>query len=136
MGADVAIYASGFQPARIMHPFDAYRIWRDRFAEALDPEYYNIEYLDRLIAGDAQIRWNADAAIIFELKTFPGGKKVVHGIIAAGELDAIKALILLAEQWGRNRGCTAALIESRSGWERIMRDEGYKPFQISIAKDL
>ena len=120
-----------------MHDLQAYLHFRDRFAEAIDPGWYPVDHLDRLIAsGQGVIFHHPDAAIVVEIKIFPGGKCVLHGLVAAGDLPRIQALIRVAEQWGRSNGCTAALIESRPGWERVMRGEGYRPHQLSIVKDL
>lgn len=114
-----------------------YATWRARFQAAMDADYYPISHLDNLMGYDHAVMFcNEDAAIVTEIKTFPGGKRVVHGLVAAGDLDQIKALIVLAEQWGREQGCTAALIESRPGWAKLLKHDGYELFQVSIVKNL
>lgn len=114
-----------------------YLTFRDRFREAMDPAFFNIGHLDNLIASGAAFYFaNATAAIVVEIKDYPGGARVVCGLIAAGELEGIKTLIERAEDWGRANHCTHGMIESRPGWERLMKPSGYRPFQVSIVKDL
>ena len=115
-----------------------YRRFRPRFAKAMDPAFYPIEYLDGLIlSGRAQLWVGAHAAIVAEIRDYPGGARVVHGLVAAGRIGEIKAqLIPLAEAWGKAMGCTAAIVESRSGWLRALERQGYEPHQIALRKEL
>lgn len=120
-----------------MNDLHGYLAFRDQFREAMDPAFFTIEYLDNLItSGAAFLFASQDAAIVIEIKQFPGGARAVHGLVAAGNVPEIKKLIERAEEWGRINGCTYGLIESRPGWERLMKAEGYRPFQISIVKEL
>lgn len=121
----------------ILPDWAGYLAFRDHFAEAMDPQLYSIEYLDGLIlSGQARFWRSEDAAIIAEIKTFPTGARVVHGLIAAGNLEGIKTLIPLAEQWGREWGCIGGMIDSRPGWARAMKQDGYAPHQVALWKDL
>ena len=114
-----------------------YSQWRGAFAEALDPRLYNIEYLDARVAnGTAWFAGNDDAGIVVEIKYFPTGAMAVHGLVAAGDVEAIKALIRDAEAWGKAQGCIGGMISSRPAWAKIMKAEGYSMFQASIWKDL
>lgn len=114
-----------------------YAEFRERFAEAMDPAFYTIEYLDWLVhSGAAGLFFADNAAIVVEIKDFPGGARAVHGICAAGDLTEIVDLIVRAEAWGMGLGCTHGMIESRPGWARIMKSHGYAPHQISLVKEL
>lgn len=115
-----------------------YLDWRDRFAAAMDPRFYPISYLDSLILdGSAHVWATPDAAIVAEIKDFPSGLRAVHGLMAAGDREIIvNELIPLAEAWGREKHCEVALIDSREGWGRVMKEYGYAPFQAAIVKDL
>lgn len=108
--------------------------FRDRFAEAMDPRLYSIEWLDQKIwTGEYRLWANDDAAIIAAIKEYPTGAKAVHGMLAAGKLHAIVGLIAEAEEWGRGLGCIAAEISSREGWSRILPD--YAVHQVEIRKE-
>lgn len=115
-----------------------YLSFRDRFAEALDPRLYSLEYLDWLVVNGHGKFWSCGtAAIIAEIKTYPTGAKAVSGLIAAGDLnDIATVLIPLAEQWGRENGCIFGMIESRPGWAKRMKPHGYEVFQTSLIKEL
>lgn len=114
-----------------------YGLWRDRLLEGVDQLLYPAEWLDlRVSQGSARFWCNDEAAILAEIRLFPSGAREVHGMVAAGEIEAIKALIPLAEQWGRECGCIRAIISSHPSWSRIMRDEGYEPSQLMIVKEL
>jgi hypothetical protein len=115
-----------------------YRRFRPGFAEAMDPAFYPIEYLDALLlSGRARLWVGAQAAIVAEIRDYPGGARVVHGLVAAGRIEEIQGqLIPLAEAWGRAQGCSRAIVESRSGWMRALRAQGYEPHQVALRKDL
>lgn len=114
-----------------------YLRFRETFASAMNQRLYNIDYLDRLILSGRARFWRTDtAAIVAEIKIFPTGAKAVHGLIAAGDLEEIKSLILQAEQWGRDAGCIGGMIDSRPGWAKAMKSAGYAPHQLALWKDL
>jgi hypothetical protein len=113
----------------------SYPDWRERFLEAVDTGFYPAEWLDWLVGtGRARLWENDEAAILAEIRQYPSGAKEVHGVVAAGDLKAIVALIPLAEQWGREQGCVRAAIASRPEWVRVLKD--YEPSQLEIVKEL
>lgn len=114
-----------------------YLPWRPMLAEALDPRFHTIQYLDGLVwSGRARVFTNEHAAILAEIKVYPTGACDVHGLLAAGDLEAIVELIPQAEAWGREMGCIGGIIESRPGWQRVLKDQGYAPHQIAVRKEL
>jgi hypothetical protein len=115
-----------------------YPRFREAFAEAMDSRLYTIGYLDRLLlSGKAQIWFGEKAAIVTEIRPYPTGARVIHGVVAAGDLQEIaEILIPKAEQWGRSIGCAFASIESRPGWAKALRSAGYVPYQLAIMKEL
>lgn len=114
-----------------------YAAWRERFFEAIDETLYPREWLDRRVAsGRARFWGNEAGAIVAEIKVYPSGAREVHGLLAAGEIDAIRELIRCAEAWGRAKGCTRATISSHPAWARILREDGYLPSQLTILKTL
>ena len=115
----------------------SYADWRARFLEAVDESLYPAPFLDWLLDSGQARFWECDtAAIVAEIRQFPSGVLEVHGTVAAGELDGIKALIPLAEIWGKSFGATRASIASHPAWARLLRDEGYEMSQVTIVKVL
>ena len=114
-----------------------YERWRNGFAAALDPRFHSIAYLDSLVwFGRARLFANERAALLAEIKIYPTGARDVHVLVGAGELDALVALEPDLAAWGRDLGCLGVLIESRSGWARVMKKRGYEPHQIAVRKEL
>lgn len=113
-----------------------YLAFRQRFADTLDERFHTIEWLDFMVSSGAYRFWrSANAAIIAEIKKFPTGARQLHGLLAAGELaEIVSELIPQAEQWGRERGCVLAVIESRPGWAKALQD--YEIHQVSVRKEL
>jgi len=114
----------------------AYLRHRDDFAQVMDPRLYTIEWLDlQLINGTYRLWASDNAAIIAGVKLYPTGAMDVEGIVAAGDAEEIvNILIPQAEQWGRENGCSGAIIESRPAWTRLLEPHGYQPHQIRIRK--
>lgn len=115
----------------------AYLRHRDEIAALLDPRLYSIEWLDREVATNSVgVMGDERGVIVFEIKHYPTGAMDVHGLVAAGELEAILGLIEQCENWARDHGCIGALIASRPGWARVLKSRGYEPHQVSVRKEL
>lgn len=112
--------------------------FRSQFLEVIDPRFYDIDWLERqILNGAAKLLISDDAAIIYEIRTYPTGAREVHGLLAAGNMESIvQELIPEAEQIGRDLGCITACIESREGWARALKPFGYEVYQVSIKKEL
>ena len=115
-----------------------YQRWREAFASAIDDRLHTIGHLDRLLfGGHAQAWFGENAAIVTEIRTYPTGARVIHGLVAAGDLAEIcDVLIPRAEGWARSIGCVLAVIESRPGWAKTLKAAGYEPHQLTVRKEL
>jgi len=114
--------------------WDAYWLWRDTFIDVIDQQYYPIEWLDGLLLADkAFFVFTDNAAAIYEIKNYPSGVKDVHGLVCAGDLcDIQNTLIPAAREHGRSLGCIGFLIESRPGWVKALKSDGFELFQASV----
>lgn len=125
-------YAGNFGPSVM-----SYLEWREEFAKALDPTFYTIHYLDSLVwAGRAFFFENGTAAAVAEIRAYPTSAKDVHGLVAAGDLTGIVDLIPEIEAWAKRMGCIGAIVESRPGWQKVLKQYGYQPHQIAVRKVL
>lgn len=114
-----------------------YKTHRDEIASLLDPRCHTIDWLDtQLLSGDALAFANATSVIIITVKAYPAGATELHGLVAAGELAGILALIDAAEEWGAKAGITFAVISSRPAWSRVLKNKGYAVKRVELAKDL
>jgi hypothetical protein len=117
---------------------ERYAHFRPAFAEALDPRLYNIEHLDRILQERwATIFFSANGAIVAGIKTFPTGARALEIVIATGpQAELVDELYPQVETWGRQHGCSIAIIESRPGWAKVMKRQCFETFQVSIIKEL
>lgn len=110
---------------------------RNEIADLLDPRCHSIDWLDGELAADNALAFgNETAVIVVTVKQYPAGATELHGLVAAGDLGGILALIEQAEQWGQNAGLTFACIASRPGWARVLKPRGYSVNQVELRKDL
>jgi hypothetical protein len=112
--------------------------WRPAFAAAMDLRLYRPEWLDaQLASGQAQYWSSPNAAAVTEIRTYPTGACDVHGLIAAGDVDEVRDLIIpQLERWGRAIGAIGIVIESRAGWARVLKPSGFAAHQLAIRKEL
>jgi len=116
--------------------WDEYMRFRHMFADVLDPDYYPLEWLDGQIwSGKMRLFTTAESAIIVSIKTYPSGLQELVGEVAAGELrDIVSALIPQSIEWAKSLGCRVAEISSRPAWSRIMRNDGWDTYQVTLKK--
>ena len=115
-----------------------YAAWRPLLAEAIDPIYGGIAYLDYLIDGCGVAKfWCSDKAAIVTRFSYYPGCTIIEGLVAAGDLEEIvNVLIPQAEEFGRENGASFATISSREGWAKVLKKDGYEPHQVTLAKPL
>jgi hypothetical protein len=116
----------------------SYAKFRDMLAEANKPEFYPIHWLDRQVQiGMAVPIVGEQSAMVVGTRIYPGGARVGHIKAAAGDMDElITVLGPRAEEWGREHGCTIAMIEGRPGWSRTLKEHGWSAHQVALLKEL
>jgi len=122
----------------IVPDWAGYLRFRPAFEQAIDPALHSIGWLDgRVLAGEALFWRTERAAIVAEVRQYPTGNRDLHGLIAAGEVnDIAEILIPQAEAFARSIGCIGAVIESRPGWARRLKGQGYSIHQVALRKEL
>lgn len=115
-----------------------YLRFRDKIAEALNPHFHPIEFVDALIEQDiAKVFASAKAALLVHVRDYPGGARALEPLVAAGSVEAIAGpLRERAEEWARSVGCTHIIINSRPGWAGKLKKHGYVPHQLAVRKEL
>lgn len=116
----------------------SYARFRDQLATANRPDFYPIHWLDRQVETGMSVPIIGDkSAMVIGMRMYPGGARVGLIRAAAGDMDElIHVLGPRAEEWGRERGCTMALLEGRHGWDRALKQHGWKAHQVALLKDL
>jgi hypothetical protein len=115
-----------------------YERFRERLAEANPPEFYPLGWLDQQVLSGLAFPIIGDkSAMVVGLRLYPGGARVGHIKAAAGDMDElISELGPRASEWGREHGCTVAMIEGRHGWSRALRQHGWRHHSVTLLKDL
>lgn len=113
-----------------------YGKWRARLANANNPVFVPITYIDELLAdGLAQFWATADAAIVTHAVEWPGGAVTLKVIAAAGKkADITGELKDAAEGFARSIGCTHTMVEGRDGWRHALTD--YEHYQTVLVREL
>jgi hypothetical protein len=121
-----------------MNDYSGYLHWRPEFLKVIDQRLYPVVWIDSLVLSGAATFLQTDkAALLIEAKEYPSGARDVHALVAAGDLgDIVNVLRPAAEAWGVANGCVGALVESREGWARALREFGYAPWQATVRKEL
>ena len=86
--------------------------------------------------GQFQLWPGRDSAVVTEIIVYPQLKDL-HYFLAGGDLDELRLMRPLIEQWGKSIGCSRVSLAGRKGWERtFLKDEGYEPKWFILCKDL
>jgi len=86
--------------------------------------------------GQFQLWPGKNSAVITEIIVYPQLKDL-HYFLAGGDLDELRLMRPLIEQWGKGIGCSRVSLAGRKGWERtFLKDEGYEPKWFILCKDL
>lgn len=99
-------------------------------ALARDPEKHTIESVERDIEdGRALLLAAPNSAMVCHVSE----SKSLHIFLAGGNLDELRSGDPALEDVARTLGCDHITIMGRKGWERELRDLGYRPF---LAKEV
>jgi hypothetical protein len=89
-----------------------------------------------VLSGKYQLFPNHNSAIVTQIVVYPQLKNLQF-FLAGGNLDEIKRMRPVIEEWGKSMGCTRATLSGRKGWERtFLKDEGYEPRWYVLSKEL
>lgn len=113
-----------------------YSAWRERLADANDPEFWPIEAIDALLAdGTAQYWCDGRAALVTHIVEYPGGAVALEAIAGAGNMRGLTDSIAPAvEAWARDNGITHLKVAGRPGWERRLK--GWRIWQSILLKEV
>jgi hypothetical protein len=109
-------------------------MWLDWLRSGIE-DATEAELIEDLRAGRAQIWPGETAAMVTQVLDTPEGR-ALHVWVAGGALDGIMALKPGVEAWGRAMGCQFVSINSRPGWARLLRDDGFAPVGGELRKPL
>lgn len=113
-----------------------YAAWRDRLANANDPEFWPIEAIDALLArNEAQFWCDGESALVTTIRDYPGGARAIEAIAAAGNMASLVGQIAgEVERQAKQAGLTHMMVTGRPGWTRVFKD--WRHYQAVLLKDL
>lgn len=101
---------------------------------ALERDRYTLDdVLERLVAGDAQLWVEPDAAVVTEIGIYPR-RKVLRAWLATGTYEGIRRIEQAVIPWAKSYGCDAIEIIGRLGWRRRLKD--YRERAVTMTKDI
>lgn len=115
---------------------DLWAKWRPEIAKATG-DHQTIESIEAdLAAGRARLWATPLCCAVVEFHGYPGGALSCHIMWAAGSMAALKADLPKLEAGVKAAGCTEVLISGRAGWARVLQNDGYQPWSVTIRKEL
>lgn len=87
--------------------------------------------------GRYQFWPDADSVVVTEVLDYPQAK-VLHFLLAAGDLPTLERMFPAIEAWGETQGCRYAAATGRRGWERsfMTKHQGWKATHVVLSKEL
>jgi len=78
--------------------------------------------------------WPAQRGVaVTEIIVYPA-RKVLHVFLAAGEMEQLLDMIDAAAQWGRSQGCQSLTMTGRKGWQRVLKQSGWRERYITMER--
>lgn len=132
MGVEATLTLVPDAPSPEMAQFERCKAWLESGLE-----YSPLTMVDVLQAVQrGALFWPGKAcAMVTEIAAFGDGR-AISVLTAGGDMAELKQMALGVEAFGRLNGCTVALIEGRKGWERAMKEDGYRFQSVTLVKDL
>jgi hypothetical protein len=104
--------------------------------EALDGGFFSWADVVSAVQHNRAMLWpGRNSAILTEDTMYPTGR-VMQVWLAGGDITEILQMAPGIESAARLRGCTAVLVEGRSGWGKVLKAHGYEPWSVTLHKAL
>lgn len=114
---------------------DAYGLHREAIAGILDERKFPLWWVDQEVeAGRIAVIGNEAGCVGVQRREYPGGAVELHVMFAAGKLDACLSIWDGIE--AAATGFDLAGVESRSGWQKVLKSRGFRLDQVRLVKDL
>lgn len=92
---------------------------------------------DKVESGHLQLWPLPTSVVITEVLETPRAK-ILHFFLCGGNLEELRPVYNIIEEWGKSIGCTRASYIGRHGWQRtfLTREEGWTAPLTYFSKDL
>ncbi len=130
-------------PANLPHVINLVYPKIDAATEYSVGKYNGSDIVKKIASGNMQL-WviyeeetdKVQGICITEIAVFPQ-RKICRFLCATGDSsEEWIDLISVIEEWAETMGCDGFQAECRPGWERLLRDFGYKKSHVILNKEL
>lgn len=91
---------------------------------------------DLIDEGRLQLWPGERSAVVTEIVEYPRAKDL-HFFLAGGDMDEMRRMRPVIEQWGAAMGCTRVTLAGRRGWARsFLGGEGYQERWTVMVKEM
>lgn len=93
------------------------------------------DIVDALKCGAMQCFWNDSAIVVTEIASTPR-REFVNVVLSAGDLNSVLGLHDEIVSWARSKSYDFARVSVRPGFERLLKDKGWRSRQTVMELDL
>jgi hypothetical protein len=86
------------------------------------------------MAGEMQLWQGPRGAAVTLITDFPQ-KRVLHVLLAGGDMQQIIDFQESAAAWGKSHGCTQMTLSGRLGWQRALKNHGWRVSGVIMEHD-
>ncbi|MDD9727228.1 hypothetical protein PVV74_17340 [Roseovarius sp. SK2] len=97
---------------------------------------HDIEDIERAVAsGHMQLWLGERGALVTEIQSYPK-LKALHIFLAGGEMDQCLDFLPSIYVWAEMQGCGQVTLSGRTGWKRVLADDGWTQASIVMSRDI
>ena len=85
--------------------------------------------------GQASLWPMENSAFVTEIVRYPK-LTAINTWLAGGDMAELMTWRPFIEEWAKERGVNRVTLRAREGWERVLRDHGYRRLAVELIKDL
>jgi hypothetical protein len=94
---------------------------------------HTIEDVEIGLVKGIYVFWPASrSAAITEIHDYPRAKHM-HLFLAGGDLDELRSMVPMWQSWARFNGCSKVTLVGRRGWERALKQQGWKADFVGLS---
>lgn len=75
-----------------------------------------------------------DSAVVLKVETYPTGLRVLNVFAVAGDMQDVFSAEPMVMEIARYNNCERLELHGRKGWERVLRDRGWKFESVTMHK--
>jgi len=119
----------------VVDEFKRCQKWIEDALEYSGGTHETIDVFHGIIEGRMQLWPAPEGCLVTEIIKYPR-KTVLHIFLAGGKLEQLTDMHSDVVGWGKQQGCTALTLAGRRGWEKALKNFGWKPILTTLSKEI